>query len=277
MATEIVALGHKGGIVILADKRTVSRRDSCQPIQHDSAIKIAQLEKTGAIAFAGIAQITADREQTIDLFEELGKLISEKPCKTDEERKTVIEQLNSQYQRAPFSLLAPNVKRIASITVNNRVLYPLYSLLFITRGSDRQSFDIAQASVYFEESKDNHFDCPYELRSAKYKPAEENNCFLSLMGAQSSVAQSLSEQKPDNHIEALKLAACEIYRTHIERKNLNHNDVGSTCDALILSSTATYSIENSTLDRIISGRVTASKNPLGPMGLHLPNMKLRAR
>ena len=60
MATEIVALGHKSGIVILADKRTVSRRESCQPIQTDSAIKIAQIEKTGGVAFAGIAQIAAD-------------------------------------------------------------------------------------------------------------------------------------------------------------------------------------------------------------------------
>lgn len=272
MATEIVALGHKSGIVMLADKRAVTRRESCQPIQTDSAIKIAQIEKTGGVAFAGIAQIAADGGQTIDLFEELAKLVSGKRFTTDEDRKILIEQLNSQYQRAPINLLVSNVKRIPPKTFNGRVLYPLYSLLFITTAPHEKYFDIALASVYLEELTDNSFNYPYELQSTKYYPAAKDSHFVSIMGAQSSEAQTLSQQKPENYLDALRLAASEIRRTHLQRQRVGSNDVGNTCDALILSSTGTHSIANSSLDDLISGKVKVSKKPLEQTGLHLPKM-----
>ncbi|MDQ5936795.1 MAG: hypothetical protein QG574_4131 [Cyanobacteriota bacterium erpe_2018_sw_21hr_WHONDRS-SW48-000092_B_bin.40] len=270
MATEIVALGHKRGIVILADKRTVSRRDSFLPVQHDTAIKIAQLEKNGVIAFAGIAQIVPDRKPEIDLFEELAKLVPGKQYTADEDRKILIEQLNSQYQRAPFNLLASNVKRNPSIAISGRVLYPLYSLLFITLAPDKQCFNIAQASIYFEDLKNQSFDCPYEILSTKYCQSSKDNQFVSIMGARSSEAKTLEKYKPENHVDALRLAASEIKRTHHQRHNEGINDVGSTCDALILSQNETFSISNSSLEDIISGKVTLSKQPLGKAGLHLP-------
>lgn len=252
-ATEIVTLGYKGGLVMVADKRTTEPKDRQLKITGDSKTKIHVIGKYKLFAAAGIDGLKVSSKSVQGKNHENILVDSKKIADYLKAHTVSISDKASLMELAKF--VADHYKPVLDLAP--KLLVDIGFEMAIISFDPKTSTVEAIILKSLVAQTDNGLILGCKPIPLKTKTRKDFQFFRLVIGARSPRYEStlkLSKELPLTESAAISIAAKEILSTY--KSQNGSGNVGPTCDAFTLNSKGAQQYgAGLKLEKIVEGKL----------------------